>query len=76
MGPTFVINPSSDTDFTAFVYECAKGTRDVDELQECLRARYPKTVARLRALSGESSAVWYVYREGHWVAPDSDRREQ
>ncbi len=70
MQPTLIINPPSDTDFTAFVHECAQNVADSHALQECLRARYPKSVARVRALAGESGAVWYVYREGRWVPPD------
>jgi hypothetical protein len=25
-------------------------------------------VVRPRLLAGETTATWYVYREGHWVA--------
>jgi len=70
MEPTLIINPTSDSEFVAFVHECAQDASDTDALQDCLRTRYPRSVARQRALSGESSAVWYVYREGHWVRPE------
>ena len=72
MEPTLIINPSSDQEFTAFVHECTQAASDTDTLQECLRARYPRSVARMRALSGERASVWYVYRDGRWVAPDSE----
>lgn len=64
-----VINPMTDA---TFVRTCDAAldlhpTRPED-LQTMLRRRYPRTVVRPRALSGERLVVWYVYREGHWVS--------
>jgi len=38
------------------------------ELELRLRRSYPDAVVRPRDLSNEPYVVWYVYRDGHWVA--------
>jgi hypothetical protein len=68
-----IINPITDEDFAAYVHECARDAADPPALQLALRARYPRAVARLRELAGESQAVWYIYRDGRWVAPRDER---
>jgi hypothetical protein len=64
-----VINPIADATFVA---ACDEGMRSrpsrPDQLQAILRARYPSAVVRPRALSGEITTIWYVYRDGHWVS--------
>ena len=72
-GPVLMVNPASDRTFREFaeqVVERLDGAVPAD-LQRQLRARYPKAVARARDLHGEAVAVWYVYREGHWILPAS-----
>ena len=36
--------------------------------QDALRTRYPRATVRRRELAAELHLVWYVYRDGHWVA--------
>jgi len=40
-----------------------------ETLQQRLRERYPLAAVRPRDLSSERTAIWYVYRDGHWVPP-------
>ena len=37
------------------------------ELEHILRDRFPRVVVRLRSLSDESRATWYVFRDGRVV---------
>lgn len=69
--PVVVRNPSKDNDFTELIDALlAERVLDMDRFQERLRERYPRALVRPRDLSGERVAVWYVYREGHWVRED------
>src|SRR5690349_17569513 len=43
-------------------------SRTTDELQQRLRATYPRAVVRARGLHGDQTEVWYVYRDGSWTA--------
>ena len=43
------------------------GVTEPDALQTRLRETHPSAVVRARELAGETSEVWYVYRDGHWV---------
>jgi hypothetical protein len=70
MAPSFVINPRSDDAFVATVEGEGAGATSATALEERLRETYPKAVVRPRQLAGEQSQVWYVYRDGHWVAPN------
>ena len=64
-----VINPITDA---AFVRACNEALRRhpdrPDALQAELREDYPSAVVRPRALSGEITTIWYVYRDGFWVS--------
>jgi len=65
---TIVRNPAADREFERLVNEGVDdGLGDPTLLQARLRERYPRAVVRPRALAGESTETWYVYREGHWV---------
>lgn len=67
--PTLVVNPPDDGDFESFVAELVETTRASQQLEQWLRARYPRAIVRPRDLAGERLQVWYVYRDGHWVRP-------
>ncbi len=67
--PILVINPRSDAAFRAAVDERARGASTPAELQARLRVTYPIATVRPRELSGEPDPVWYVYRDGRWIAP-------
>ena len=68
--PTLVINPSDDVAFHDEVEASLREGQSAGGLQETLRPSYPRTVVRPRDLAGERPVVWYVYREGHWIAPN------
>ena len=68
MLPALIINPLSDHEFVAFVREHARAALNTDALQARLRAEYERAVVRERDLSGESTSVWYVYRDGSWTS--------
>lgn len=64
-----VINPIADATFASACDEAMRShPEDPDELQARLRPDYPSVVVRPRALSGETTSIWYVYRDGHWVS--------
>jgi hypothetical protein len=70
--PVLVLNPPDDLAFR----ELATGLIDdgVDTpaaLQRRLREQHPYAVVRPRDLVGERTSVWYVYRDGRWVAGGS-----
>ncbi|CAN5615854.1 hypothetical protein BH23CHL7_BH23CHL7_07930 [soil metagenome] len=64
----FVVNPRRDADFVAMVESEGPHAASPAALERSLRATYTRAVVRLRQLEGERSEVWYVYREGMWVA--------
>lgn len=66
--PTLVTNPADDVAFRDAAEATLHEGQSVAELQEILRRAYPRTVVRARDLDGERPVVWYVYRDGHWVA--------
>ena len=68
--PSLVTNPAGDRDFIAAADAALREGRSVGEFQQLLRRQYPRAVVRARDLSGERPIVWYVYREGRWVARD------
>lgn len=68
MQPILVINPRTDAAFRNHVHEMLNGLERPEDLAQRLRARYPEVVVRPRQLSGERSAVWYVYRDGSWTS--------
>jgi hypothetical protein len=69
--PSLVTNPAGDRAFRAAAQAALETTQSIGDFEKVLRAAYPRAVVRARELSGERSVVWYVYREGHWVAADS-----
>ena len=70
--PVLIINPRDDAEFASYVEErLTAGADSVAALQEAVRDRYASAVVHPRELSGERGVVWYVYREGRWVAPDA-----
>jgi hypothetical protein len=69
MRPTLVINPVTDRDFTAFAERQLEEAMSIEDFQGRMRVRYPQAVVRPRQLAGESTPVWYVYRDGRWTNP-------
>jgi hypothetical protein len=69
-----VTNPAGDARFMAAAEAALREGQSVGEFQQLLRREYPRAVVRARDLAGERRLVWYVYREGHWVAGD-DRQQ-
>lgn len=69
---SIVRNPADDAEFERLVHDIMDGgVRDAAEAQALLRGRYPRAVVRPRDLTGESTPVWYVYREGRWITGDA-----
>ena len=69
MGPALFLNPADDPDFVAEVERLMEEAFDeAADLELRLRRSYPHAVVRPRDLSNEPSVVWYVYRDGHWIA--------
>jgi hypothetical protein len=66
--PTLVTNPAADRAFNAAAETELEEGQSAEEFQAILRRQYPHAVVRPRERSGERRVVWYVYREGHWVA--------
>jgi hypothetical protein len=66
--PTLVTNPADDVAFRDTAEAALEEGQVVAELQAILRREYPRAVVRARDLAGERPVVWYVYRDGHWVA--------
>lgn len=75
-GPAvLIINPRSDEVFARDVAMLAEGASLPAELQSRLRDRgYPRALVRARDLAGQVEVIWYVYREGRWIADDRDTR--
>lgn len=68
--PALIINPLSDHEFVRFVRQKVSATGSPDELQALLRTQYEGAVVRKRELSGETTPVWYVFRDGSWTSAD------
>ena len=66
--PHLITNPAHDDQFRRFAHTLREHQERPDELESALRERYPAAVVHERVLSGEPWLVWYVYRDGHWVA--------
>jgi hypothetical protein len=64
------VNPRDDVDFVALVDRLSASLDRPEDLQRLLRATYPRAVVRVRGLSGDLPAVWYVYRDGSWTPPE------
>jgi hypothetical protein len=68
--PVLLLNPRDDEAFGDLVAELvAGGTETTIALQAGLRHRYPAAVVHKREISAERVVVWYVYRDGRWIAP-------
>jgi hypothetical protein len=66
--PTLVTNPADDVAFRDAAEAALHEGQSVADLQAILRLAYPGAMVRARDLAGERPVVWYVYRDGHWVA--------
>jgi hypothetical protein len=68
--------PHDDRSFRACAEELlGSASDDPGELQEQLRGSYPKAVVRRQhplAVLSDAQAVWYVYRDGHYVTPSDE----
>lgn len=68
-GPALFLNPADDLAFVGEVDRLMEGgIAEASELERQLRILHPDAVVRPRDLSNEPFVVWYVYRDGHWVA--------
>jgi hypothetical protein len=68
VGIVLIINPRSDGDFVREAERLAgDGFTQPKAFQAALRATYPTAAVHARELSGERTAVWYVYRDGSWM---------
>ncbi len=65
--PHLIVNPRNDETFVELVEHLVATARTPADLQTALRGSHPRAVVRDRGLSDETLAVWYVYRDGHWV---------
>lgn len=71
--PVLAINPPHDQAFVAAAEALLdEGMRSLTGFQDVLRRRFPDAFVRARDLSGERGAVWYVFRDGHWVNGQTD----
>lgn len=68
MPRVYVVNPSADDAFRMLVEKEGEQAASPPELQARLRESHPKALVRPRQLEGERSEIWYVYRDGQWVA--------
>jgi hypothetical protein len=70
-GARVICNPSDDGDFVASVGRIAASSSDAEQLQDRLRATYPKAVVHRSVLAGDPHGTWYVYRDGQWAGDGS-----
>jgi len=69
--PTIVRNPATDRAFEAAIEAALEsGVLEPAAFEQQLRKRYPQLVVHRRELAGETTPVWYVYRDGRWTAGD------
>jgi hypothetical protein len=68
--------PSTDIQFGAHVRSVVDGLQMPDPalLEDGLRPAYPLVHVRPRDLAGERELIWYVYRDGRWLPPESAPR--
>ena len=77
MRPTLIINPADDDIFAAYARMLLDhGAPSVVQLESRLRTVYPDATVHFRDLSGESTLIWYVYRDGHWTPPGGRRLDE
>jgi hypothetical protein len=71
--PVIIANPPGDREFRRMINAALlSGAWRPHDLEKMLRARYPDAVVRPRELEAERIAVWYVYRDGHWIRGEPD----
>jgi hypothetical protein len=66
--------PRDDPSFRAYAEALltASASDDPRELQQHLRRSYPRAVVTMQhrlATLTDGPAIWYVYRDGHYVTP-------
>jgi hypothetical protein len=66
--PHLVVNPSGDRAFADAAEAALQESDSPAELQRVLRRGYARAVVRPRELEGETAVVWYIYRDGRWIA--------
>lgn len=66
--PQLLTNPADDSEFQGFARSILRSQTRLEEYQAALQQRYPSAAVHERILSDEPWLVWYVYRDGHWVA--------
>lgn len=66
--PILVINPPGDQAFEDFATANLDAGTSIAAFQDALRTRYPRARVHRRELAAERQVVWYVYRDGHWIA--------
>ena len=67
--PTVIRNPANDPEFEEAIQDLLnEGVEEPAAAQARLRERYPAAVVRRRDLEDEVVPMWYVYREGRWIA--------
>jgi hypothetical protein len=76
VSPTLVLNPRHDSDFVTLAEAIvSEGVDSPAALQDRLGTRYPNALVRARELNGETSTIWYVYRDGHWIPGTAEPAE-
>src|SRR5438445_7265150 len=69
--PTLVVNRHDGGVFEEYAETVvAHGVGLMADLEMRLRTVYPNGTVHARELGGELLTVWYVYRDGHWVASE------
>ena len=64
MRARFVTFPSTDAGFYRYAVQCYHfGIDTPRQLQDAIRARYPKAVVQRGKALGADEARWYVYRD-------------
>jgi hypothetical protein len=73
--PVLIVNPASDVELAGLARRLTtERTWTPETLQAELRLTFPKVVVHSRDLSGETTQVWYVYREGRWISSEPPDR--
>jgi hypothetical protein len=71
--PVIIANPPGDREFRRMIDSAlVSGEWRPQDLEKLLRTRYPSAVVRPRELDAERIAVWYAYRDGHWIRSEQD----
>jgi hypothetical protein len=73
--PVLIINPANDLDLAALARNLMmRRSLTLKTLEAELRLSFPNLVVHSRDLAGETTPIWYVYREGHWVPSEAMAR--